>query len=162
MAPSLERFKDAQNQAYAGYETALAEMQAGRKRSHWIWYIFPQLAGLGASQMSLVYGMADVAEAHAYLRDTVLRERLLTVATAARDHVKKGVPLDTLMGGEIDAQKLVSSMTLFGAVARRLLAAEQNDDYRAIEGVAEELLASADREGYPRCAFTLQRLQESA
>src|SRR5262245_31529389 len=94
---SLQRFKDAHNQAYAGYETALAEIRAGQKRSHWIWYVFPQLIGLGMSHMSRVYGIADVEEAVAYLRDPELRERLLSIAAAARDRVREGVPVETLM-----------------------------------------------------------------
>jgi hypothetical protein len=62
------------------------------------------------------------------------------------------------MGGEIDAQKLVSSMTLFGAVARNLNADEGSDDCRALAEVAEDILAAAEREGYPPCTFTLEQL----
>jgi uncharacterized protein (DUF1810 family) len=158
---SLQRFKDAQNQAHAGYAAALAEIRAGQKRSHWIWYVFPQLAGLGLSHMSHVYGIADVQEAVAYLRDPVLRERLLSIAGAARDRVKEGVPVETLMDAIIDAQKLVSSLTLFAAVARKLHAEEGLAEYGAIEEVAEEILAAAASEGYPRCSFTLERLKRS-
>ncbi len=78
----LDRFKRAQEQPVDGFDTALSELQAGRKRSHWIWYIFPQLAGLGHSSMAVRYGLLGTAEAAAYLRDPVLRERLLAVTNA--------------------------------------------------------------------------------
>lgn len=82
----LERFVDAQ----AGvYETARAELAAGRKRSHWMWFVFPQIRGLGSSPMSERYGVASLAEAEAYLRHRVLGPRLtecvrLALATTAR------------------------------------------------------------------------------
>ncbi len=66
---SLERFHEAQARRSAGYDTALAEIRRGRKTSHWIWYIFPQLAGLGRSSMAENYAIRDLAEACEYLRD---------------------------------------------------------------------------------------------
>jgi uncharacterized protein (DUF1810 family) len=68
----LQRFKDAQDRPPSGFDAALAEMRAGAKRSHWIWYVFPQLAGLGSSAASLTYGLDGRAEAEEYLRDPVL------------------------------------------------------------------------------------------
>ena len=69
---SLDRFHDAQASPSAGYDTALAEIRRGRKTSHWIWYIFPQLAGLGRSSTARAYAIRDLAEACEYLRDPLL------------------------------------------------------------------------------------------
>ena len=67
----LERFKRAQDQPHSGFATALSELRSGRKTGHWIWYVFPQLSGLGTSDVSQIYGIADVTEATDYLRDPV-------------------------------------------------------------------------------------------
>jgi uncharacterized protein (DUF1810 family) len=155
---SLDRFKKAQDGAHAGFEVALAELRAGCKQSHWIWYIFPQLAGLGSSGMAQAYGLDGVEEATRYLQDPGLRSRLLTIAAVAAGHTRRGVPLETLMGASIDVLKLVSSMTLFADVARRLHAAEGLAEYEAMARVAEEILAVARAQGYPACQFTRARL----
>jgi len=160
MSADLQRFKDAQDQRGSGFESALAEMQSGRKRGHWIWYVFPQLAGLGQSAMSRTYGIDGIAEAEAYLRDPLLRGRLLTIALAVAEQLRRGVSIESLMNSPIDATKLVSSMTLFGHVARRLLETEGLDDYASLARIADEVLAKADAEGYPPCAFTVDRLGE--
>jgi uncharacterized protein (DUF1810 family) len=157
----LERFKRAQDEPHAGLATALAELRAGRKTGHWIWYVFPQLSGLGRSESSQIYGIADATEAAEYLRDPVLRGRLLSAATTVVERQRAGVPLSHLMGAPIDVLKLVSSLTLFGLVARRLNAAEANDEYRLLADVADEILAAAESEGYPRCRYTLRSLEQS-
>ena len=72
---SLQRFHEAQTDPRVGYDRALAEIRCGRKTSHWIWYIFPQLAGLGRSAMAEKYAIRDLAEACDYLRDPILRAR---------------------------------------------------------------------------------------
>src|SRR5262245_13082134 len=102
-------------------------MQRGRKRGHWIWYVFPQLAGLGHSSMSQIYGIDGIAEAEAYVRDPVLRGRLLTITLAVAAQLRRGVSIESLMSSSIDAAKLISSMTLFGAVANRLHETEHVD-----------------------------------
>ena len=160
MSP-LERFKDAQATPGSGFEFALSEIQAGGKRGHWIWYVFPQLSGLGRSTPSRTYGIEGVAEAEDYLRDPLLRSRLLTIATAVAEQIKQpGRPsLQRLMGSSIDATKLVSSLTLFGEVAKRLHAAEGLDEYASIARVAAQVLAVATAEGYPPCQFTLGHLR---
>ena len=152
---TLARFLDAQA---ADYDTALAEIRSGRKRSHWIWYTFPQIAGLGASVMSATYALRDRGEAVEYLSDPLLRRRLLEITGAAAAQLRSGVRLDTLMGSSIDAAKLVSSMTLFAGVARSLPAAELNEQINTLAAAAEEILAAAESQGYPRCAHTLSRL----
>lgn len=154
----LERFKDAQDRAASGFDAALAEIRAGGKRGHWIWYVFPQLAGLGSSHNSRFYGIAGVAEAAEYLRDPVLRRRLLTITGAVAEQLRKGASLEHVMGSEIDAHKLVSSLTLFGPVARKLRAAESRDDCQSLGDLADEILTAAEADGYARCGYTLARL----
>jgi uncharacterized protein (DUF1810 family) len=160
--PGLERFKEAQERADSGFEAALAEIRRGHKQGHWIWYIFPQLSGLGASWASQTYGLGNVAEAVKYLQDPVLRSRLLTmtaaVAGATSRSSGKGVRLETLMGSSIDVRKLVSSLTLFGSVARKLHAAEGLEAYDSLARVAAEVLAAAASEGYSPCQYTVARL----
>src|ERR1017187_1422137 len=103
----LERFRIAQDQSGSGFEAALAEIHDGGKRGHWIWYIFPQLTGLGMSSMSRTYAIRDVVEAKAYLRDEVLGSRLVTITTTVAEQVSWRTSLEVLMGSSIDAQKLV-------------------------------------------------------
>jgi len=157
----LQRFKDAQGQPVSGFETALSEIRAGGKRSHWIWYVFPQLAGLGYSAAAQTYALDDVAEARDYLRDPLLRTRLLTIAAAVAEHIDRhgGPSLERVMGSSIDVAKLVSSMTLFEAVAKQLQAVDPLDEYASIARAAETILAAAAAEGYPPCQFTRNRLR---
>jgi uncharacterized protein (DUF1810 family) len=161
MEPRLQRFKDAQDQPMAGFESALAEIRAGGKRSHWIWYVFPQLAGMGHSAMSHTYGLDGIDEAEAYLRDPLLRSRLLTIISAIAEQIDRQPRpiLGRVMGASIDVAKLVSSMTLFGAIAKRLHAAEGLDECASMAHVAERILVAAAAEGYPPCQFTLSRLR---
>lgn len=107
----LARFLEAQDDDYAD---ALAEIEAGRKRSHWIWYVFPQLAGLGRSPRSDYFGLVGRDEAAAYLAHPVLGPRLLRIAEAALSH--RGMDARGLMGSGVDAAKLRSSATLFAAL----------------------------------------------
>src|SRR5215207_4529996 len=106
---SLDRFVAAQDGVYAG---ALAELRAGRKRGHWIWFVFPQLAGLGRSSTAQHYAIADLAEARAYLAHSMLGPRLVECARALAD-LPGHDPVAVL--GSVDALKLRSSMTLFAA-----------------------------------------------
>jgi uncharacterized protein (DUF1810 family) len=171
----LERFKRAQDAPYAGFESALNEIRSGGKRGHWIWYIFPQLDGLGMSAMAREYAIDGEAEAAAYLRDRQLRERLLLMTDAVAEQLATGsttsggkaMRLSTLMGSEIDATKLVSSLTLFAEVARRLAAEDpesqgpESEDakaYASMASAAERVLTIASSQGYPPCAFTLRML----
>src|SRR3712207_9162833 len=104
----LERFVRAQDE-YRTYIQALAELRAGRKTSHWIWFVFPQIAGLGRSATAQAYAIADLAEARAYLAHPVLGPRLVECAEIVAGHRYKSA--DQIFGG-IDAVKLRSSMTL--------------------------------------------------
>lgn len=105
----LQRFMTAQADSY---EAALAELEAGRKKSHWIWFIFPQLATLGRSHTAQFYGIAGLEEARAYLAHPILSERLSTCARAVLTHKDKAA--DAILG-ETDALKLRSSCSLFEA-----------------------------------------------
>ena len=103
----LDRFVRAQADSY---ERALREVRDGSKRSHWMWYIFPQIAGLGYSSMAQRYAIANKAEAEAYLAHPVLGERLRAI-TKALDDVSDPDPERVF--GPVDAMKLRSSLTLF-------------------------------------------------
>lgn len=107
----LERFVEAQ--ADGVYERALAELRAGRKESHWMWFVFPQVAGLGGSPTSRFYAIGSLAEARAYLSHPVLGARVRECAAVAAAF--DGTPEELL--GPIDEEKLRSSMTLFEAAA---------------------------------------------
>jgi uncharacterized protein (DUF1810 family) len=109
----LERFVTAQDSAGI-YPRALAELQAGQKTSHWMWFIFPQVAGLGFSQMAQRYAISGLAEARAYLGHPVLGPRLHACAAAVT--AATGSTADRILG-PVDAMKLRSSMTLFAAAA---------------------------------------------
>jgi len=154
----LDRFVTAQ--ANGEYEAALSEITSGRKAGHWIWYVLPQLAGLGMSHMSQTYAIQDRGEAVEYLRHPVLSARLLEIANAAAAHLRAGVALTTLMGSSIDAAKLVSSMTLFGEVARTLPAGGAPETTRGIADAAAAILAAAQAQGYAPCRHTHERLSE--
>ena len=103
----LERFMDAQADMY---DRALAEVKCGRKRSHWMWYIFPQLKDLGYSDTAKFYGIATMAEAKEYLAHPVLSRRLLEITNALLKQESRDAHA---IFGDIDALKLRSSMTLF-------------------------------------------------
>lgn len=103
----LERFKVAQQ---LDYYVALSEIKAGRKQSHWMWYVFPQLRGLGASEMAWIYGIDGLDEARAYLADSVLGVRLKEISEALLELESNDA--EAVMGWP-DNLKLCSCMTLF-------------------------------------------------
>lgn len=109
---SLQRFLDAQKNQYY---IALREMREGSKRSHWIWFIFPQIQGLGQSPESKRYGISDLEEAKTYLSHPVLGARLREITAEVLKHTDSSIR--TIMGGGIDVKKFKSSMTLFDAVS---------------------------------------------
>ncbi|WP_313313119.1 DUF1810 domain-containing protein [Pulveribacter sp.] len=108
---SLERFVQAQARDYA---QALAELRAGHKRTHWIWYVLPQLRGLGRSSTAQFYGLADRAEARAYAAHPLLGPRLVQCVQALLAYPQRTAQQ---MLGEVDAMKLRSCLTLFAEVA---------------------------------------------
>jgi len=106
---ALARFVAAQDKG-GTYERALSELRSGRKRTHWMWFVFPQLAGLGRSSISSRYAIGSLAEARAYLAHPVLGPRLQACAEAL-DSLERADASQIL--GDLDALKLRSSMTLF-------------------------------------------------
>ncbi|KQY88716.1 DUF1810 domain-containing protein [Pelomonas sp. Root1444] len=111
LADPLDRFLRAQE---AHYANALAELRAGRKTGHWIWFVLPQLRGLGRSPMANEYGIADRAEAQAYLAHPVLGARLVECVQAMLAH--RDIAASRVLG-DVDALKFRSCLTLFDAVA---------------------------------------------
>lgn len=109
----LNRFVEAQD-AGGTYATALAELRRGRKTSHWMWFVLPQIAGLGRSEMAQRYAVSDLDEARAYLADPVLGQRLRECCEALLE-LPGSDPVAVF--GSIDAVKLRSSMALFSRAA---------------------------------------------
>ena len=141
MSYDLSRFHRAQAR---DYDRALSEIRAGNKRSHWIWYIFPQIRGLGYSSTAQFYAIEDLGEAKAYLADPVLRERLLEISGALLG-LESSDPSEVM--GYPDDLKLRSSMTLFA------LAEPENPIFPAVlrkffHGIMDErTVAIVEREG---------------
>ena len=112
MDKSLDRFVKAQGNSYA---KALAELKAGAKRTHWMWWIFPQMRGLGSSDNAVYFGIADEAEAVAYLQHPILGLRYRECLDVVYDQLcVRGLDPLTLMDSEIDVLKLKSSLQLLG------------------------------------------------
>lgn len=111
-AAGLGRFLEAQRSTY---DQALGELRAGTKRSHWIWFIFPQIGGLGRSPTARSYAIADAVEANSYLSHPILGPRLGECTDAMLSWAGRRTAEAIL--GPVDAMKFVSSMTLFDAVA---------------------------------------------
>ena len=114
---SLQRFRVAQDKGNPSpYELAIAERQEGRKTTPWIWFILPQLRGLGHSPTAKHFGIADLCEARAYLADDLLSKRLEQVIGIISVKLEQpNQTLSHLMGSDLDANKTISSLTLFEA-----------------------------------------------
>ena len=111
---NLERFVNAQANSY---ETALSELKNGQKRSHWMWYVFPQLAGLGRSETARYFGLKSLAEAKAFLEHPLLGKRLKACTQATLDLT--GQSADAIFGYP-DTLKFKSCLTLFGQLEEPL------------------------------------------
>lgn len=128
----LARFRKAQEKTYAD---ALAELKAGRKTGHWIWWVFPQMRGLGTSEYSVFYGLTDEAEALAYLQHPVLGARYQECVSVVHGHLcKRRVDPLTLMGSEVDVMKLRSSLGLF------LKASGKDENFHEFRAKAQAIL----------------------
>ena len=141
MEMTINRFIEAQKGAYADYIQALNEIKQGKKISHWVWYIFPQVKGLGHSNMANYYGIVDKEEAKQYLAHEVLGARIREITEALLAH--KGKKASDILGN-IDAKKVRSCMTMFDCIS-------PNDIF------AEVIESFYDGK---RCKFTLQFMQE--
>ena len=114
----MDRFIEAQNKVY---DTVISELKSGQKKTHWIWYIFPQIQGLGCSETALLYAIKDRIEAEDYLAHPILGKRLIECATiVANTHVTFPYP---------DDLKLKSSMTLFSLVSNNKIFDSVLDKY---------------------------------
>lgn len=137
MTESLERFVQAQASTY---DRALLELRRGRKEGHWMWFIFPQLRGLGVSENATYYGLRDLEEAHDYLHHPLLGPRLERATRAVLD---SEVTVEKLLGA-LDAMKFASCMTLFAAAAgahcvyAQALEGGVNVDSRTLELLKEQ------------------------
>ena len=136
--PDLTRFLFAQEDVF---ETALSELRRGRKESHWMWFVFPQLAGLGHSAMARRYAIRDLDEARAYLEDTILVPRLISCCQALLSLQGKTA---SQIFGDPDELKLRSSMTLFA------LAGRQGPDFEEV--LAKYFCGYRDRLALEQCA----------
>src|SRR5262249_28591133 len=131
------------------------------KRGHWIWYVFPQIDGLGTSGMSAGFALKGEEEAAEFLRDAELRSRLLAITRVVAELLLTGQErsLGALMASDLDARKVVSSLTLFAHIAKKLQEVEGDSAYSAMAHAAAEVLDLAARQGYPPCAYTLGRMR---
>ncbi len=155
----------AQASPTAGHAAAMAELAAGHKTGHWIWYVFPQLAGLGTSEISRKFALADHEEAALYLAHPTLGPRLLQAMQAVRAQLDPPASRQVvaLMGGPVDAQKLVSSCTLFGYVAQLMLRDKDKAVAARALGVAtvcREIQEMAERQGLQPDLFTLDAMPD--
>lgn len=142
---NIKRFVEAQSDKYAGYDVAFSEIKNGHKDSHWIWYIFPQLKGLGHSSFASYYGIADAEEARMFLNHKILGSRLKEISKELLKHKEKSI--NTIVP-PIDAMKIRSCMTLFDAICpndifREVLKTFYNDksDYRTLKMLKEPNLS---------------------
>jgi uncharacterized protein (DUF1810 family) len=158
---SLKRFHDAQNSS-SGYNTAVREIKAGRKTSHWIWYIFPQLKELGVSANAKFYGISDLDEACKYLQDPVLfkhYDHMVELVEQQLSHVS----LNNLMGGAVDARKFTSSITLFRGAAAYLntTGQDKHQDFKKLEQRCDRIFNIISHQSYYPCRTTLAVLQKA-
>lgn len=135
---NLERFEEAQD-ANNSYETALQEIKDEQKRSHWMWYVFPQIKGLGHSRMSQKYSIKSLLEAKAYWENYTLRERLTTIINALPYYADA-----ERIFGEIDALKFKSCLTLFDLVSQHYIFDSVLDRYFEGERCERTLMIVAD------------------
>ena len=153
-ATDLERFHDGYRD---DFHQALSEINGGRKRSHWMWYIFPQIAGLGSSPTAAHYAIRNRAEAEAFLRDPLLGPGYRTLVDAVWQRVIGADSTIPELFGPPDDHKLVSSLTLFAGIASEL-----GDEFAPTVAKADEVLDRAESQGLPRCATTQRFLSTDA
>lgn len=155
----FSHFLEAQANPTAGFDAVMAELHAGQKTGHWVWYVFPQLAGLGRSEVAERFAIDDFDEARAYARHPVLGPRLLLAFKLVREQLDAQVPLTTLLGSDVDARKLVSSATLFLMTGEALAHEPEMRAYGIdLARTCEAVLALAQKANLGRCGHTLQTL----
>ncbi|CAM2955214.1 Uncharacterized conserved protein [Legionella steigerwaltii] len=158
---TIQRFIKAQQgqEMYTSFLQAYNELKAGRKQSHWIWYIFPQLKLIGFSSTAQYFGIVDFKEACDYLQNEELFQNYYAIAKLVEQQIKRKIPVETLMSGQIDAKKLVSSLTLFRASASFLLhQGDNSQDFAALVNCCDQILVETSKQGYVPCTLTLEFL----
>lgn len=149
---NLQRFIVAQDggtstrRDMSAFEAAIEELRNGKKAGHWIWFIFPQIE-IGQSEMARKYAIKSLAEAEDFLKNQILRNRLLSTSEIVISQLKNGVNPEVLLGGSTDCLKLSSSMTLFKGISQRL------DDF-VLEQVCGDVLKLLDQSSISLCAAT--------
>lgn len=160
---SVDHFRLAQQSEWSGFEVALQEIQQGCKRGCWMWYIFPQIAGLGQSSMSQRFSIQNRAHAFMYLDDKELCGNLLEMTRAVAIQIRRGATIKQLVSW--DQAKLISSLTLFEIVANEAAGvnhAKKNHESSSLEELSSlcrsilQMICSED--GYSRCQHTLDAL----
>ena len=160
MSTNLQRFLDVQagKKTHPSYELVINEMRHGNKKTHWIWYIFPQLHGISLSINSMKYGIANRAEAEAYIMHPILGPRLTEMTRIVLSHLTQShSKLHTMMNTTIDAKKFMRCMTLFTEVAPHVY----NMSSPWIEeflDAANQIITIARKQGYKRSYTTLKML----
>jgi len=170
-AARLQRFIDAQDSPYwqsssTTYERALLELKQGQKRGHWIWFIFPQLDGLGMSRQSSIYSLKGVHEAVLYLRHKELRRRYIAAMEAVQS-VSKRKELEEILQSRVDTVKFISSLTLFQGTSRWMaehseslhLGASESEEITTVNELCTMLIDTATQQGFKPCSFTASRLE---
>ncbi|MCD9625289.1 DUF1810 domain-containing protein [Rhabdothermincola salaria] len=156
----LSRFVDEHRRTFAG---ALAEIEGGRKTGHWMWFVFPQVDGLGSSHTARSYAIRSPAEAEAFLLHPILGPNYRTITRAVwKRTVGEGQELRSLLGTPDDL-KLLSSLTLFGQVAGRMVRRGDGDvdELEALVAQAAEICDHAAQSGYAPCETTLSFLERN-
>lgn len=149
----LNEFSEFYTNSDRDYHRALTEIKGGRKTSHWIWYIFPQLALHGHSHMALFFGLKSLPEAELYLRDPVLGPRLVEISEVTLQRLRGGKKsLRDLMGSSIDAEKLLSCATLFSYASA---GHESHETFVELKQRCEDLLAKQDTKSDEFCRSSL-------
>lgn len=156
---NLDRFINAQNE-HKTYNQAYKELQNGAKTSHWIWFIFPQLKELSFSPTAKHYGIVDAQEACDYLKNDQLFANYQKITALVLRQLQHKIPLRTLMGSEIDAQKLMSSLTLFRATASFLeQQGDKSHDHIELITCCDQIFAQLQSQGYVPCKKTRQLIE---
>jgi uncharacterized protein (DUF1810 family) len=159
----LERFHKAQQSKNSGYAQAYEEIMAGNKTSHWIWYIFPQLRMLGFSFTAKYYGIVNFKEACDYLRDSLLFKHYNEIVEIIEQQLiaDPTKPLNKLMGSQVDADKLSSSLTLFREVASFLGSQEgkPKHDFNGLKNRCDNIFILIAKQNYYPCERTLSYLK---
>ncbi len=162
--PDIQRFIKAQqgNTSSPSYAQAYGEIKSGRKKDHWIWYIFPQLEALGHSSTAKYYGIVDLKETCDYLKNPKLFKNYLEISQLVLQQLKNKIPIRTLMNGDTDARKLTSSLTLFREASSFLLSqGNTTQDFAKLVTCCDEIFNKIAQQGYSPCERTHTIIEEA-